>query len=85
MLNAQVFGSDSVMNAVYRGKLYWFWGDTNRPAYPLGNFHVPGATSELPGTAARPGRRRRPDVYFMDDKGFAKPRRARCPARGRPG
>src|SRR5262245_53508982 len=45
-LNGQVFGSDSVLTAVYRGKVYWFWGDTNRPSYPLGNFEVPGATSE---------------------------------------
>jgi hypothetical protein len=49
LLNAQVLGSDSVINAVYRGKLHWFWGDTNRPGYPLGNFHVPGAISDLPG------------------------------------
>lgn len=49
VLNAQVLGSDSVVNAILGGKLLWFWGDTNRPAYPLGNFHVPGATSELPG------------------------------------
>src|SRR5262249_31410215 len=48
-LNAQVLGSDSVVNAVYHGKLHWFWGDTLRPGYPLGNFHVPGAVSELPG------------------------------------
>src|SRR5699024_3749073 len=33
----------------YRGKLYWFWGDTDRPGYPLGLFHTPGATSLLPG------------------------------------
>ena len=31
LLNGQVVGTDSVLNAVYRGKLYWFWGDTNRP------------------------------------------------------
>ncbi len=37
------------MNALFQGKIHWFWGDTNRPDYPLGNFHVPGATSELPG------------------------------------
>ena len=30
-LNGQVFGSDSVVNALYRGRVYWFWGDTNRP------------------------------------------------------
>src|SRR5947209_13620242 len=72
LLNAQVLGSDSVMNAVYRGKLWWFWGDTQRPGYPLGNFHVPGATSEPP---ARGGLD--PDAgvdltYFVDEKGFAK-------------
>jgi len=72
LLNAQVFGSDSVMNAVYRGKVYWFWGDTLRPSYPLGNFHVPGATSDLPGKGGLD-----PDmgidlVYFRDDKGFAR-------------
>jgi hypothetical protein len=72
LLNAQVFGSDSVLNAVYRGKVYWFWGDTNRPSYPLGNFHVPGAVSELPGKGGLA-----PEVgidlrYFTDAKGFAK-------------
>lgn len=48
LLNGQVFGCDSTVSALYRGKLYWFWGDTNRPQYPLGNFHVTGATSRLP-------------------------------------
>src|SRR5262249_22751524 len=72
-LNGLVFRSDSVQNAVYRGKIYWFWGDTNRPAYPLGNFEVPGATSELPaagGLDADVGVNLR---YFVDDKGFARP------------
>jgi len=72
LLNAQVFGSDSVVNAVYRGKLHWFWGDTQRPSYPLGNFHVPGATSVLPAAGGLD-----PDggvdlTYYLDDKGFAK-------------
>ena len=47
-LQALVLGSDSVVNALFQDKIYWFWGDTNRPSYPLGNFHVPGATSLLP-------------------------------------
>lgn len=81
LLNARVLGSDSVMNAVYRGKLYWFWGDTNRPSYPLGNFHVPAATSELPSRGGLD-----PDlgvnlVYFAGEKGFAK-ETARMPGEG---
>lgn len=71
-LNADVLGSDSVLNAVHRGRIYWFWGDTNRPGYPLGNFHAPGATSELPD-----GERFDPDLgielnYFTGADGFAK-------------
>src|SRR5688572_29787046 len=44
-----VAGQDSVLAAPYRGKLYWFWGDTGRMSYPLGLFRMAGATSELPG------------------------------------
>lgn len=72
LLNAQVTGSDSVITAIYRGKLHWFWGDTNRPKYPLGLFHVPGATSQLPKDGGLD-----PAVgvnldYFVGDDGFAK-------------
>ncbi len=71
-LNGQVFGCDSVQNALYHGKLYWFWGDTSRPAYPLGNFKMTGATSELPGRGGL-----EPDVgvdlnYFVDPSGFVR-------------
>ena len=73
LLNAKVFGQDSVVNAVYQGKIHWFWGDTNRPDYPVGNLHVPGATSLLPGQGGL-----EPEVginlsYFLDDQGFARP------------
>lgn len=72
LLNAQVTGSDSVVTAIYRGKLHWFWGDTNRPKYPLGLYHVPGATSRLPSDGGLD-----PAVgvnleYFVGDDGFAK-------------
>ena len=57
----QVIGQDSRASAIYKGKIYWFWGDTNRLAYPLGNFGMAGAVSDLPGQRrARSGRRRRP-------------------------
>lgn len=73
VLNGLVFGSDSVITALYRDKIYWFWGDTNRPAYPLGNFHSPGATSLLPtagGLAPEVGVEL---TYFLAADGFAKP------------
>ena len=70
VLNGEVLGSDSVMSAVFKGKVYWFWGDTNRPSYPLGNFQVPGATSQLPSAGGL-----KPGVgvnlnYFVDEDGF---------------
>jgi hypothetical protein len=72
LLNAQVFGSDSVVNAVYRGKIYWFWGDTNRPGYPLGNFNVPGATSLLPAEGGLDPARGVDLDYFAGPDGFAR-------------
>ena len=81
VLNGQVLGSDSVINVFYRGRLRWFWGDTSRPGYPLGNFHVPGATSLLPADGGLD-----PDsgvdlAYFLDPSGFAKPT-AKMPGNG---
>ncbi len=81
LINAGVLGSDSVVNALFGGKIYWFWGDTNRASYPLGNFHVPGAVSELP---ARGGLDPAVGIelnYFVDDDGFAK-ETCRMPGKG---
>ena len=50
LLNAGVLGQDSVLSTVYKGRVRYFWGDTNRAAYPLGNFFSTGATSCVPGT-----------------------------------
>lgn len=71
-LSGKVLGQDSAITAVYKDKLYWFWGDTARPAYPLGNFATSGATSELPekgGLAPSVG----VDLtYFVNEEGFSK-------------
>ncbi|HXG48515.1 MAG TPA: hypothetical protein VNO52_12875 [Methylomirabilota bacterium] len=72
-LNGQVMGQDTVVATPYRGRLYWFWGDTERVSYPLGQFGVSGATSELPGRGGLD-----PAVgidlrYFVDASGFSKP------------
>lgn len=71
LLNAEITGQDGVLNAIYRGKLYWFYGDTLRASYALGNYHMTGATSVLPDKID-------PSVgfdlrYFIGDDGFARP------------
>lgn len=72
LLNGRVVGQDSVLNTIYQGKLFWVWGDTNQPSYPLGNYQAPGAVSDLPaqgGLDPAVGVNLR---YFVDGKGFAK-------------
>ncbi|HTN77807.1 MAG TPA: hypothetical protein VL096_21260 [Pirellulaceae bacterium] len=73
VLNGLVLGQDSTQVAIYRGELRWFWGDTNRAAYPLGQFQTSGAVSKLPeqgGLAPEVG----VDLtYFVDKEGFSRP------------
>ena len=71
IINGLVMGQDSVYTCKYKGRLYWFWGDTSRPSYPLGHFAVAGATSNLPGRGGLD-----PSVgvelhYFIDQAGFS--------------
>jgi hypothetical protein len=73
LLNAQVTGQDTVMVTAYRSKLYWFWGDTDRLAYPLGNFAATGATSELPGKGGLDPSIGVDLTYFTRPDGFVKP------------
>jgi hypothetical protein len=70
LLNADVLGQDSIQSAPYRGRIVWFWGDTSRPRYPLGLFHMAGATSPLmeefdPALGI-------PLTYFVGEDGFAR-------------
>jgi hypothetical protein len=81
LLNAKVTGCDSVNNAIYGRKLYWFWGDTSRLAYPLGNFHASGATSRLPTDGGLDPARGVDLEYFAGDDGFARPM-AKMPGEG---
>jgi len=48
VLNAQVMGQDTVKAVPYRGQIYWFYGDTNQVAGPLGHFGTAGAVSDFP-------------------------------------
>jgi hypothetical protein len=72
LLNAEVYGQDSVQPVLFQGKIFWFWGDTQRASYPLGNFRMSGAYSELPAKGGL-----NPAVgmnlhYFTNSDGFAK-------------
>jgi len=84
VLNGKVFGSDSVVTALFKNRIYWFWGDTNRPSHPLGNFHVPGASSRRPDDGGLDPETGVDLEYFYDgtgQDGFAKPT-ARLPGKG---
>lgn len=64
-----VLGCDSVQTAVYRGKLFWAWGDTSLAGYPLGIFDMSSAT-----TAVAPLQSFEPPLhmeydYFRNEKG----------------
>lgn len=64
-----VFGCDSVQNAVYRGKMFWAWGDTTLPGYPLGVYDTTSATTAIqPLTSFEPPLRLPLDL-FRDAKG----------------
>ncbi|RJP29936.1 MAG: hypothetical protein C4527_10690 [Candidatus Omnitrophota bacterium] len=78
VLNGKVMGQDSAFAIPYHGKIHWFWGDTSKPSYPLGNFRMSGAVSQLPAQGGLS-----PDAgidlhYFVDDQGFCK---SMCPIR----
>ncbi|NQV29011.1 MAG: hypothetical protein HQ518_32045 [Rhodopirellula sp.] len=62
-----ILGCDSVQNAVHNGKLFWGWGDTVLSGYPLGRFHMIGATTERqPLKSFEPPVHLRFD-YFVDE------------------
>lgn len=65
-LKAQVLGQDTVSSAIYRGRIFWIWGDTIGPAY--WNFSVSAATSDLRDDPAVAVNYR----YFIDTEGRAK-------------
>lgn len=67
-----IFGCDSVQNAIYHGRLFWAWGDTTLPFYPLGIFHMSSATTD-----PQPLRSFQPPLhlsfdYFRDAQGKPK-------------
>jgi hypothetical protein len=78
-LNAQVAGQDGAQAIRYHGKVYWFFGDTGKISFPLGNFAESGAVSELPGHGGLDPSLGVDLKYFVDSTGFS---RAMCPKTG---
>jgi hypothetical protein len=81
LLNAQVAGQDSALAAVYRGRLFWVWGDTAQIGYALGHFATAAATSQLPGRGGLPPAVGVDLQYITGDGGFSRG----VAALGRPG
>jgi hypothetical protein len=73
LINALVTGQDSTQRAIYKGKIHWFWGDTNRMAYPLGHFGTAAATSDLPSNGGLDPSAGIDLDYLVGDDGFSRP------------
>lgn len=71
-MRALVVGQDSVQLAAYHGRLLWFWGDTARMRFPLGQFRTSGAWSPLPGTVGFDPARDLDLHYWTNRDGFSR-------------
>ena len=81
LLNGSVLGQDSVNAIPFKGRVRWFWGDSNRPGYPLGNFHTSGATSLLPKDGGLDPSAGVDLTYIVDERGFSR-KMAPLPGKG---
>ena len=73
LLNGQVMGQDSVFTCLYHGRLFWMWGDTGRPSYPLGHFAMAGAVSDLPEHGGLDPAVGIELEYYVSEDGFSRP------------
>lgn len=64
-----VFGQDSVQNGILGGKMFWVWGDTTMPGYPLGIFDGTGAITEITPLPSFEPPLNLALKYFRNDKG----------------
>ena len=73
VLNGRVMGQDSVYTCIYHDRLFWLWGDTGRPSYPLGHFGTAGALSDLPGHGGLDPAQGVDLEYYVSENGFSRP------------
>lgn len=64
-----VFGCDSVLMAKHGSKLFWLWGDTSMPGYPLGVFDSTAALTDAQPLKKFEPPLAMPYTHFRDDKG----------------
>jgi len=62
-------GRDSVLTTVYKGRLFWLWGDTSLAKYPLGIFDATSATTAVQPLASLEPPLRLKMEQFTDAKG----------------
>lgn len=76
-----LWGCDSVQITKFQDRLFWIWGDSVLPGYPLGRYNTSGATTDLqPLLSYKPPIELRYQ-YFVDEKQV--PREiARMPGKG---
>ena len=72
-INAQVTGLDTVMYALYRGAIFWLFGDTANLSAALGNLATTSARSELPSKGGLDPERGIDLRYWTGPDGFVKP------------
>jgi len=65
VLNGGVMGQDTAQAIEFRGRKLWFWGDTDRAGYPLGNFHTTGAVASVASRGL--------DFSYFQKDGFVRP------------
>lgn len=73
LLAGGVVGQDSVQAAVLGERILWFWGDTNRLSYPLGQFRTSAAGSRLPSAGGLDPAVGVDLEYLVDPTGFSRP------------
>jgi hypothetical protein len=73
LLNAGVAGQDSVQAVLYRGEIFWTWGDTPSISHPLWNFDTSGARSRLPADGGLDPARGVELEYSVDRHGEVRP------------
>lgn len=65
----QVLGQDSVQSLLWKNRVFWLWGDTERADYPLGYFHSTSAWSDLDEKGGLKAEEGIHLEYLMNDQG----------------